>query len=154
MIMDIFYLVCDLITHMYYIVIDIFYYGSYEIFNGSGKTINSYFYTKRYAFYGTLKICNDVEKIIANYYKKEDSLITQHCSCGYKSIIDYIKSIDPTVIFTEHMDEHNLNNVHNVCFDASLYLAKKYLGLNIEYNEIIKNKYIIIDIYKTSKYIN
>ena len=129
---------------------------SFEDFSNVNEVVKKYGIGSSgpHAFYGTLKICNDVEKIIANYFKKEDSLITQHSACGYKSIIDYIKSIDSTVIFTEHMNEHNLNNVHNVCFDASLYLAKKYLGLNIEYKSIIKNKYIIIDLYKTSKYIN
>lgn len=109
-----------------------------------------------HAFYGTLKICNDVEKIIANYFEKEDSLITQHSACGYKSIIDYIKSIDSEFILTDDLNFDASNYENNICFDASLYLAKKYLGLNTNINNyyIWPKNYIIIDLYKTSNYIN
>lgn len=112
-----------------------------------------------HAFYGTLQICNDVEQIISKYFNKEDTLITQHNVCGYKSIVDYIKSVNTKCIFIEYNEYINLDNLsidnENICLDLSYFIALKYLKLNTNYNlkEISKNKYIIIDLNKTFCYI-
>lgn len=109
-----------------------------------------------HAFYGTINICNDVEKIISNYFGKEDALITQHSACGYKSIVDYIKSIDSKFILSEYNKSYENNSFsckNNMCIDMSYYVAQKYIGLNCCVDNFQKYKYIIIDLHKTLSYI-
>ena len=110
-----------------------------------------------HAFYGNLNICVNVEKMISNMFDKENSLITQHSSCGIKNVLDYIRSIDSEYVYWEVNKtnwEFNANIIlepeKNYCINLSYLIALQYVSKS-KFNWKIFNKfkYIVIDLNST-----